>query len=90
MKPQLPALVMPLSTVSETAQADRSLQGRTTLSDGGCGPDRTSATSSAVHADGTFHGPAGSIPSYAHNTAGLKRHNRHVPPNVRTGKKRFG
>lgn len=89
MKPQLPALVMPLSTVSETAQAGSTLQRRATLSDGGCGSDRASATNSTVHADGTFHGRSGSIPSYA-DAAGLKRHNRHASLNVRAGKKRFG
>lgn len=90
MKPQLPALVMPLSTASGTAQAGSALQRRAPLSDGGCGPDRASGANSTVYTDGIFHGPAGNIPSYAHAAAGFKRHNRHASLKVRTGKKRFG
>lgn len=90
MKPQLPALVMPLSTASGPAQAGSTLQRRVPLSDGDCGSDRASGANLTGYTDSTFPGPAGNIPSYAHDAAGLKRHNRHASLNVRVGKKRFG
>ena len=92
MKPQLPALMMPLSTLSGTAQAGNTLQGRATLTlpDGGCGADPTSAANSTVYIDGAFHGPAGNMPCHARDLAGFKRRISHTALNVRTRKKRFG
>lgn len=89
MKPQLPALVMPLSTVSGTARAGNTLQGRATLPDGGCGADPTSAANSTVHIDDAFHDAGGDIPCHAQDLAGFKRIS-HTALNVRTRKKRFG
>lgn len=90
MKSQLPALVMPLSTVSGTDRTGNTLQGCATLSDGGCGADPTSAANSTVYIDGAFHGPVGNIPGYAQDPSGFKRRISHTALNVRTRKKRFG
>ena len=90
MKPQLPALVMPLSTVSGTARAGNTLQGRATLTDRGCGADSTSAANSTVYIDDAFHGPGGNIPCHAQDLAGFKRRIFNTALNVRTRKKRFG
>ncbi|MDQ3186080.1 MAG: hypothetical protein M3Q16_06385 [Pseudomonadota bacterium] len=90
MKPQLPALVMPLSTTETAAQAGSALQGRATLSDGSSGANPTSAADPTVYIDDALHDRARDISSYLQDFAGFKRRISHAALNVRIRKKRFG
>ncbi len=93
MKPQLPALVMPLSTTETAVQAGGDLEGHPTLPGGGFSTDPISAAHSKIYVDNALRGRAPNISSYLQSLIDLKWRMQgifHTTISVRNRKKRFG